>query len=71
HDHDHDHEKNEEHEHSHSEIIELLAGVDLLIVKNIGKYMKKDLDKSKIKYQRVTEPEIKNVINKYQKEGLK
>lgn len=67
HQHEH-HDESEEHEHSHHEIIELLAGVDLLIVNKIRKYMINDLDKSKIEYKQVKDIEINKVINTIKKE---
>ncbi len=65
HEHEHSHGKNEEHEHSHNDIIQLLKGIDLLIVVNVGKYMKRDLDNSKIEYKQVKEIEIEDIIKEY------
>ncbi len=62
----HEHDENKEHEHSHDEAMGILADVDLLIVKKIGKHMKSDLDKNNIKYKKVDEIEINNIIKKIQ-----
>ena len=57
--------------HSHSEITELLASVDLLIVRNLGKHMKNDLNKSKVKYTLVSGIKIEDELINYQKKVLK
>jgi len=63
----HTHEDEEEHEgeHSHTEIVEILEGIDLLLVINIGKNLKKDVERGKIKYQKTTETNIEKIISKY------
>jgi len=58
-------EHNEEIEHSHKQIIELLMDVDILLVAAIGKYMKKDVDTSAIKYEIVKEDELVKIIENY------
>jgi predicted Fe-Mo cluster-binding NifX family protein len=63
--HDHDHEHNEEEEHTHKEIIDLLRGIDLLVVRAIGKHFKRDVEEAKIEYKKTKEEEIDNVIKEY------
>lgn len=58
-------EHNEETDHSHAQIIELLKDVDILLVAAIGKYMKKDVDNSTIKYQLVHEEELTQIIETF------
>ncbi len=49
----HDHDENEEHgEHTHNDLVESLQGIDLLVLKNIGKHLKNDLAKAGIKYEK-------------------
>ncbi len=67
HKHEHNNNGKKEHEHSHNEIIQLLEGIDLLIVRRIGKYMKLDIDKSKIKYKQVEKTEIEDIVEEYKK----
>ena len=64
HDHDHDHEHGE---HTHDEIITQLKGVDMLFVRAIGKYMKKDLQNGNIPYQLVKVDDITEIISNYLK----
>jgi len=59
HHHDHDHEHGE---HTHDEIITQLKGIDLLYVRAIGKYMKKDLQNGNIAYKLVKVDEIEKII---------
>jgi len=67
--HHHDHEEhNHEHgAHTHDEIITQLKGVDILFVKAIGKYMKKDLQNGNIPYQLVKDENISEIISNYLK----
>lgn len=60
-------EHDEEAEHSHIQIIELLKDVDILLVAAIGKYMKKDVDNSTIKYQMVREEKLTQIIENFLK----
>lgn len=57
----------EEAEHSHAQIIELLNDVNILLVAAIGKYMKKDVDNSMIKYQMVREEKLTQIIENFLK----
>jgi len=56
-------EHDEEAEHSHSQIIELLKDVDILLVAAIGKYMKRDVENSPLKYQLVKEEKLTQIID--------
>ncbi len=69
HHHHHDnHDHNHEHgEHTHDEIITQLKGVDILFVRAIGKYMKKDLQNGNIPYQLVKVDDITEIISNYLK----
>lgn len=60
-------EHNEEIEHSHHQIIELLNDVDILLVAAIGKYMKKDVARSSIKYEIVNEEKLDQIIENFLK----
>ncbi len=44
------------------EIIAVLDGVDMLIVKMVGKHLKNDLETHAIPYRQTTETEIVNII---------
>jgi predicted Fe-Mo cluster-binding NifX family protein len=57
----------EEAEHSHAEIIELLKDVDILLVAAIGKYMKRDVENSPIKYQMVREEKLTQIMDNFLK----
>lgn len=60
-------EHDEEIEHSHLPIIELLNDVNILLVAAIGKYMKKDVDQSPIKYEIVKEEKLEQIIENFLK----
>ncbi len=61
HDHDHD-DDDEDHDHSHSEIVDALSEVDILIVAQVGKFMKKDLLNGKLDFKTTKETELKKII---------
>jgi predicted Fe-Mo cluster-binding NifX family protein len=64
----HDHDENEEHgEHTHNELVESLQGIDLLVLKNIGKHLKDDLDKASIKYEKTNFSTISEIQDFYKK----
>ncbi len=63
------HEHNEETEHSHIQIIELLKDVDILLVAAIGKFLKKDVENSTMKYQLVKGEKLTQIINDFLKEN--
>ncbi len=65
HGHHHGEKHGEEHSHSHDEIIAVLDGVDMLIVKMMGKHLKNDLEAHAIPYTQTTETEIVNIIKEY------
>ena len=73
----HDHDKNKGNhrqghgsgdghgEHNHNEIITQLKGIDMFLVKAVGKYMKKNLIAGAIPFQIVKKEEIKEIIASY------
>ena len=62
----HSHEQhNESDEHSHSDIVEIMSNADFLIVLNIGKHLKNDLDNNKIPYKKTELKTIQEIINSY------
>jgi len=63
--HKHDHDHGEEHKHSHREIIDLLLGIDLLVVRAIGKNFKHDVEDAKIKYRKVSIENIDDLMSEY------
>ncbi len=76
HDHDHEHRNGDGHgnghkkgegerQHSHSDIMELLKGVDVLLVGRVGKYMKSDLQTSGLKHQLTKKIDIDEAIDEY------
>jgi len=59
-------EHDETEEHSHAQIIELLNDVDILLVAAIGKYMKKDIEQSNLKFQLVQgEKSLTQIIDNF------
>jgi len=54
-----------EHHHSHAAIMQLLESVDVLLIRNIGKYMKLDLKNLGIKYIKIKETTIEEAIQRY------
>jgi len=68
HDHNHEHKQKKDHgerQHSHSDIMNLLKDIDLLIVGRVGKYMKKDIQTSGLKYQLTKKTSIVEAIQEY------
>ena len=65
--HEHEHEgHNHEHgEHNHDELLEILVDIDLLLVRAVGKYMRKTLQKGNIKYELVRVDDISEILKKY------
>lgn len=63
---EHDHPANEpEEEHSHPEIVALLKGCDMVIVRAIGKHMKRDFDLDHIPYRVVKTDIIYEALQEY------
>ncbi len=63
HNHNHSHKHDYENDaHSHDEIISQLGSIDLLLIRAVGKYLKKDLDKGNIPYKLVKKESIKEII---------
>ena len=66
----HDHGQHHEHEHgehNHDEIVTQLKGIDMFLVRAVGKYMKKDLQEGNIPYQLVKDDDITEIISNYLK----
>ena len=59
----HHHEKNEE--HGHDDILEILIDIDILLVRAIGKYMRKSLQKGNINYKIVKIDAISELLKGY------
>lgn len=67
-DHHHNHEQHHEHgEHSHDDIVAQLQGVEMFLLRAVGKYMKKDLTAGNIPYQMVKGNNLKEIITNYLK----
>lgn len=64
HDHHH-HGEGESHEHSHPEITEALQGVDVFIVRRVGKNLKSDLLKAGINFEVSKEDDILIILKNY------
>ena len=63
-----EHEHHHEHgAHTHDDIITQLKGIDMLLLKAVGKYMRKDLKRGNIPFQMVKENNIKEIISNYLK----
>ena len=63
--HDHDHDHGEEHEHSHKELVEFLQDCDLIILKHIGKHLKRDLEKANLQYTFTKHTKLNDIIYDY------
>lgn len=63
--HNHTHDEPHEHEHSHEAIIKVLEGIDMVFVKNIGKYLQQDFEQQKIRYEKIKEENIATIIQNY------
>lgn len=64
HGHGHGHEHNHG-SHSHREIIDLLKGIDILLICHIGKYFKAEITKADITYKMVKGESLKEIIDTY------
>ncbi len=62
HDHNHEHE-----EHNHDELLLLLKDIDILLVRAVGKYMRKTLQNGNINYQLVKIDVISEILENYLK----
>ena len=66
--HKHNHDHNHEHgEHNHDELLLVLKDIDILLVRAIGKYMKKTLQKGNVNYQLVKIDDISEILENYLK----
>lgn len=67
HEHDHDvDEHGEEHDHSHKEIIDLLLGIDLLLVRAIGKHFKRDVKNANIEFKVIKIENIEEALRSFE-----
>ena len=62
HHHDHDHEHGE---HTHDEIVSQLKGIDMFLIRAVGKYMRKDLKNGNIPFQMVKTDNIEETLSNY------
>jgi len=63
--HSHDHDENhseEEHGHSHNELVKSIEGCEYLIVNMIGKHLKADMDKNRVKIFKTSSTTIEGGI---------
>ncbi len=65
HGHRHHHHEHNEGEHHHDEVVEALQGVDYLLYKALGKYMRKDMEDAKIKLQRTNNVKIDKIVEEF------
>lgn len=60
------HHHNHEHgEHNHDELLTLFEKVDILLVRAVGKYMRKTLQKGNVNYQLVKIDDISEILESY------
>lgn len=62
---DHDEHNHEHGEHNHDEILDILKDIDILLVRAVGKYMRKTLQKGTFKYKLVKIDNISEIIENY------
>ena len=62
--HEHDDDEEDNHNHSHNDIVEILKDIDVLLLLNVGKHLKKDLESASIKYEKIQLETIEEVITK-------
>lgn len=63
-------QKHEEHhhehgEHNHDELLDILINIDILLVRAVGKYMRKTLKKGNINYKLVKIDDISKILKDY------
>jgi predicted Fe-Mo cluster-binding NifX family protein len=63
--HEHHHHGKDEHHHSHPEILELLKEVNVVLVLNIGKFMKADLESNGIRYEKIRETSLEKAVENF------
>ena len=63
----HEHGKHEHQhvEHNHDELLEILTDIDVLLVRAVGKYMRKTLQKGNINYKLVKIDVISEILEDY------
>lgn len=64
-DHDHGGHNHEHGEHSHDDLLEILTDIDLLLVRAVGKYMRKTLHKGNFEYKLVKIDPISEILKDY------
>ena len=62
---EHDHDDWEEGEHHHNEIIEILDGVDVFVVKRVGKHLRQDLIDANVNFVRTDKELLDEIIKEY------
>jgi len=65
HHHHHNHKESEHHHHSHKEIVDILKGVDLLLVRAISKHFKRDIEHAGISYKLIKIADIPTALKPY------
>ena len=64
--HGHHHEHGHEHgEHSHDDLLIIFKEADILLLRAVGKHMKKTLEKGNVSYQLVKIDNLSEIILKY------
>ncbi len=63
--HEHEHDEGEEEEHHHNEIIEILDGVDVFVVKAVGKFLRQDLIDANVNFVRTNKDKLDEIIKDY------
>lgn len=68
--HTHDHDDHDEHdhehgEHSHQEVMQVLKGCNVLLVKHLGKYMKADLQRHQIAHDKARGQTLNEIVENY------
>ncbi len=62
------HHEHGEGEHHHDEVVEALEGVDWLLYKALGKYMRKDMEEANIKLKRTNFVTLGEIVDEFIKE---
>ncbi|SDW38992.1 Predicted Fe-Mo cluster-binding protein, NifX family [Lutibacter oricola] len=65
--HNHIGHKHEHGEHNHDELLDILVDIDLLLVRAVGKYMRKTLQKGSFEYKLVKTDAISELLEDYLK----
>lgn len=63
--HEHGGHTHEHGEHSHDDLLEILTDIDILLVRAVGKYMRKTLQKGNFEYKLVKIDAISKILKDY------